>query len=62
VVPEQTGETAQITVPLATGSSRVLVRFIRTPDRTIGAVVSGVSTLIALLLFGRGPKATSTAD
>jgi hypothetical protein len=62
VVPEQTGETDQITVPLATGSSRVLVRFIRTPDRTIGAVVSGVSTLIALLLFGRGPKATSTAD
>jgi hypothetical protein len=51
VVPEQTGETAQITAPLATGSSRVLVRFIRTPDRTVGAVISGVSALIALLLI-----------
>jgi hypothetical protein len=53
VVPEQTGETAQITVPLAAGTSQVAVRFIRTPDRTIGAVISVVSLLIALLLFTR---------
>jgi hypothetical protein len=53
VAPEQTGETAQITVPLAAGSSLVAVRFIRTPDRTIGAVISVVSALIALLLFTR---------
>jgi len=53
VAPEQTGETAQITVPLAPGSSLVAVRFIRTPDRTIGAVISVVSALIALLLFTR---------
>jgi hypothetical protein len=51
VVPEQSGETGQITVPLATGSSRVLVRFIRTPDRTIGGLLSATSILIALLLF-----------
>jgi hypothetical protein len=62
VVPEQTGETAQITVPLATGSSRVLVRFIRTPDRTIGAVISGVSALIALLLVIRRRTERSTVD
>jgi hypothetical protein len=56
VIPEQTGETAQITVPLAHGSSNVLVRFIRTPDRTFGAVISGVSVLIALLLLPGRPK------
>src|SRR6202051_2638993 len=53
VVPEQTGETAQITVPLDTGSSRVLVRFMRTPDRTIGGLISAASVLIVLLLFTR---------
>jgi len=53
VVPQQTGETARITVPLNAGSSHVVVRFIRTPDRTIGAVISGASVLIALLLFTR---------
>ncbi len=62
VVSEQTGETAQITVPLATGSSRVLVRFIRTPDRTIGGLISAASILIALLLFAWRPKGSSTVD
>jgi len=56
VVPEQTGETAQITVPLAAGSSRVLVRFIRTPDRTIGGLICATSILIALLLFASRPR------
>ena len=55
VVPEETGAIAQITVPLNAGSSHVVVRFIRTPDRTIGAVISGASVLIALLLFTRRP-------
>jgi len=62
VVPEQSGETGQITLPLGAGSSHVVVRFIRTPDRTIGAVISGVSALIALLLFALRPKAAATAD
>jgi len=53
VVPEHTGETAQITVPLTAGSSHVVVRFTRTPDRTIGAAISAASLLIALLLFTR---------
>ena len=59
VVPEQTGETAKITVPLPAGSSDVMVRFIRTPDRTIGALISGASVWIALLLFTRRPTARS---
>jgi hypothetical protein len=53
VVPEQTAETAQIAVPLTAGSSHVVVRFIRTSDRTIGALISGVSVLLALLLIIR---------
>jgi hypothetical protein len=60
VIPEQTGETAQITVPLPAGSSDVVARFIRTPDRTIGAAISAASVLIALLLFTtRRPAAKS---
>jgi hypothetical protein len=62
VVPEQTGETAQITVPLPAGSSDVAVRFVRTPDRTIGALISCASVLIALLLFTRRPEAGLTVD
>jgi hypothetical protein len=61
VVPEHTGETAQITVPLAAGSSHVLVRFIRTPDRSIGALISAASVLIALLLFKRRATARPPA-
>jgi hypothetical protein len=61
VVPEQTGETAQITVPLAAGSSHVLFRFIRTPDRSIGALISAASVLIALLLFKRRATARPPA-
>jgi hypothetical protein len=57
VIPEQTGETAQITIPLPAGSSDVVARFIRTPDRAIGAAISVASALIALLLFiGRGAR------
>ena len=62
VVPEQTGETNQITLSLTAGSSHVVVRFIRTPDRTIGAAISGASALIALLLFTRRPRTMSTED
>jgi hypothetical protein len=62
VVPEQTGETGQITVSLPAGPSHVLVRFIRTPDRIIGGLISAASTLIALLLFTRRPAAKLSDD
>jgi hypothetical protein len=62
VVPQQTVETAQITVPLPSGSSHVQVRFIRTPDRTIGGLISAASVLMALLLFTRRTAAGSTSD
>jgi hypothetical protein len=53
VVPQRTEETDQIVVPLPAGASHVLVQFIRTPDRTIGGIVTGASILIAMLLFVR---------
>jgi hypothetical protein len=62
VAPEQTGETGQITVSLPAGPSHVLVRFIRTPDRIIGGLISAASTLIALLLFTRRPAAKLSDD
>jgi hypothetical protein len=62
VVPEQTGETAQIMVLLAAGSSDVVARFIRTPDRSIGGAISAVSVLITLLLFTWRPTARQKID
>jgi uncharacterized membrane protein len=55
VFPDQTRETAQITVPLAVGSSHVVVQFVRTADRTIGAVISALGVLVALVLLTRRP-------
>jgi hypothetical protein len=60
VIPEHIAESAQIIVPLPAGPSHVLVRFIRTPDRIIGGLMSAASILIALLLFTRRPAAKST--
>jgi len=62
VGPEQTGETAQIIVPLPAGQSHVVVQFIRTPDRTIGGVISAASVLIALLLFRKRPRPGSNLN
>jgi hypothetical protein len=53
VIPERTEETNQMVVPLAAGSSHVVVRFTRTPDRTVGSAVTLASMLIAVLLFFR---------
>ena len=52
-VPERTEENNQMVVPLAAGSSHVVVQFTRTPDRTVGAAVTLGSMLIAVLLFFR---------
>ncbi len=53
VLPERTEESNQIIVPLAAGASHVIVRFIRTPDRTLGGVITGAGLLIALFLLIR---------
>jgi hypothetical protein len=57
VIPERTEENNQMVVPLAAGSSHVVVRFTRTPDRTIGAGVTLAAVLIAILLFVRRERA-----
>jgi hypothetical protein len=39
-----------------------VVHFIRTPDRTIGEVISAASVLIALLLFRKRPRPGSNLN
>ena len=51
VLPENTDETGQIIVPLPAGQSHLAVRFTRTPDRTIGAILSACGVLIAVILL-----------
>jgi hypothetical protein len=46
-------ETSQIVVPLAAGSSHVVVRFTRTPDRTIGGISTSLSVIVLMLIFVR---------
>lgn len=53
VIPERTEGNNQMVVPLAAGSSHVVVRFTRTTDRTVGAAVTLASMLIAVLIFFR---------
>jgi hypothetical protein len=53
VLPERTEESNQIIVPLAAGASHVIVQFIRTPDRTLGGVITGTGLLIALFVLIR---------
>jgi hypothetical protein len=53
VIPERTEENNQMVVPLAAGSSHVVVRFARTADRTIGTAATLAAALIAVWLFLR---------
>ncbi len=55
VAPEYAEDTAQMVVPLGAGVSRVTVRFRRTPDRTMGGLLSAGSVLFGVaLLFWPG--------
>jgi hypothetical protein len=56
--------TAQMLVRLPAGSSRVQVKFTRTPDRIVGNVISTatVAFLAGLMLFERRRKARSPID
>ncbi len=56
VVPEPADGTGQMIVPLASGQSHIVVRFLRTSDRTIGAVMTGLSLLILILLLIIRPR------
>jgi hypothetical protein len=54
---ESRPQTAQMLVALPPGSSRVTAHFMRTPDRTIGGVISAATALLlsGLLLTRRRP-------
>lgn len=56
VQPERADDFNQMIVPVPAGTSRVTVRFVRTPDRTLGWIISGISGAIVLGLFFVGRK------
>ena len=51
IQPEQAEDSGQMIVPVTTGLSRILVHFARTPDRTIGGMLSLLSLLVAAALL-----------
>jgi hypothetical protein len=53
IQPESAEDSGQMIVPLPDGQSRVTVRFTRTVDRTIGGILSLLSSLAAALLLWR---------
>jgi hypothetical protein len=62
VTPERVGEPGQMIVPLASGQSHIVVRFVRTSDRTIGAVVSALSLLLLIFLLMIRPREAAQND
>jgi hypothetical protein len=56
VIPQQAGETSEIVVPLAAGTSHVVVQFTRTRDRTIGGAITIACIFITILLFVTGRR------
>lgn len=57
ITPEKAEESGQMIVPVAAGESRIVVRFMRTPDRVIGNAVSVVSFFGLAVLFWRPRRA-----
>ena len=49
---ERPEQTAQMIVPLPAGTSLISVRFARTPDRTVGGLISLGALFLTALLFG----------
>lgn len=49
--PEQAEDSGQMIIPLPNGTSRITMHFARTPDRTIGGILSIVSSLAAVSLL-----------
>ena len=56
VESESDPDTAQMIVALPAGRSRVEVRFVRTPDRTVGGTLSGAAALLLIAMAGFGSR------
>ncbi len=56
IKPERAEDSGQVIIPLSLGSSRVTARFTRTPDRTLGALVSALSGVVTGLLLWLGNR------
>jgi hypothetical protein len=54
VKPEHAETTGELIVPLGPGTQRLTVRFVRTPDRTLGGAISLLSVLTLLALLNAG--------
>ena len=54
VAPQHPEATDQMILRLAPGTQRVTVKFVRTPDRTLGIVLSVLGLLTLLALFNAG--------
>jgi hypothetical protein len=58
VTPELAESTAQMILPLPAGTERVRMRFLGTPDRVLGNIVSilAVLTTLACIFVVRAPR------
>jgi hypothetical protein len=54
VKPQHAETDGQLIVPLAPGTQRVTAKFVRTPDRTLGDVISLLAMLTLLALLNAG--------
>jgi 6-pyruvoyl-tetrahydropterin synthase related domain len=56
IEPERMDDVNQMVVPVTAGASDIRIQFTRTPDRTIGNAISGLSVLFLWYLFWRARK------
>jgi len=61
IQPQSAEESGQMIVPLPGGQSRVIARFVYTPDRTLGGAISIASLLVAMLLLWWGSRKSQPA-
>jgi hypothetical protein len=59
IVPDRGDNYNQMVIPISAGSSTIHVRFVRTPDRTLGILISVLSVVLTiaslLIAWKRGP-------
>ncbi len=61
IQPGHAEDSGQMIVAIPAGHSRVTVHFVRTPDRTLGAVLSVISSVIAACLWLLGNRPSGIA-